>query len=103
MISLTDRAASKIVSKGKKHIYLYLEKGGCAEYKYCFAFTEPGLSCTSFSVGEIEVRIPEQDLEKLSLVEIDYESNLLGEKFIIARNPYVTEKCSCGISIKGGK
>jgi len=85
----------------KEHICVYLEKGGCAEYKYKFSFIKPEGECETFVTDGIRVIIPVRDIDKLSQIEIDHESNLLGEKFVISHNPYVTEKCGCGISIRG--
>ena len=51
----------------------------------------------------IKVFIKPEDMDKLQDINIDHESSVMSEKFFIAENPYVTDKCGCGISFRGSK
>ena len=101
MISITNKAADKLRSLDRSAIRIFLQKGGCATYKYGFSLDMDTPDLIKTSHNGIDIMVSEEDLDKLSEVEIDHESNLMGEKFVIGFNPYATEKCRCGISFSG--
>jgi iron-sulfur cluster assembly protein len=100
VIKVSDKASQKIKSLGKDAIHVFVQRGGCAEYKYGFSFKDAeGLVLED---NGIKVIIGEEDMDKLKDIHIDHESSLMSEKFFISENPYVSEKCGCGISFRGG-
>ena len=104
MVRVSDRAARKMRSLGQDSIRVFIQKGGCAEYKYGFAFPKNTDSIDEHKILEdngVKVWVELADLDKLGDIELDHESSLMNEKFVVANNPYVIEKCGCGISFKG--
>lgn len=99
MIIVTAKAKEKILALGGR-LYLSLENGGCAEYKYKFSLEVFPEVAQVFDCEGVTVTIPESEAEKLSRVVIDYESSLIRRGFTISENPYVAEKCRCGISFR---
>lgn len=102
-MKITDVAYSQLKNKNKEFIYIYLEKGGCAELKYKFSFSPPQNNIIKFQFNDILVIIDDFNSEKLSYIEIDYKSTIMKKCFYIAYNPYEDESCKCGISFKGKK
>lgn len=98
---ITDRAIKKILDCQKDFICLYTEKGGCADYKYCFTFdsnriAEPFI----YSFNKIKVMVESKDVSLMHGLQIDHVASIVSEKFIVKINNPELEKCSCGISFK---
>jgi len=96
---ITEAAIKKILDLDRSWICLSIVKGGCAEYKYAFSFQKPEVY-QSFFVAGIEIIIPSDQIEELRDVAIDYRSTLVYSEFIVSENPYFSQICGCGISVK---
>ena len=103
MIIVTSNALEKIRTLPSRSIHIFVEQGGCAEYKYRFT-SIPNMTgsyeIVNLSVDNINIVIKKVDLSKLSDVEIDFESSLIGSRFVIKSNPKAIDKCKCGISFR---
>ncbi len=98
-MKLLDLAYIQLKNKNK-NLYVFLEKGGCAEFQYKFSFEVPEHNVVKFCFDDIFVVIDEINTDKLSGIEIDYKSTLMYKCFYIKHNPYEAENCKCGISFK---
>lgn len=85
---------------------IYIEGGGCSGYQYGFTFDDvlnedDAVIHKQFTDAEhdlnISLVIDAMSLQYLIHAEIDYESNVEGERFII-RNPNAKTTCGCGSS-----
>ncbi len=93
---------------------VYIEGGGCSGFQYGFTFDDEIKSSDMVLTKEIQIQNDEEDEEGGSSVnvtllvdgmsyqylyqaEIDYVSDLEGERFII-RNPNAKTTCGCGSS-----
>jgi len=100
MLRITQKAIAKILERGKHQIYLYTQKGGCADYKYCFTFdTEKCDDPVIIDFDKVQVVVDKKDLELVDHVEIDHKTSLVSEKFTVNLDETVI-RCGCGISFK---
>ena len=99
MINLSSAAHDQILKIGG-HLYLSLENGGCAEYKYKFSTVKSEFELIEYTIREVKVLIPLLQKEQLESVSIDYEVSLMRRAFVVKTNSYVSEKCGCGISFR---
>lgn len=112
-VNVTDSAAQKvrelIDEEGNASLKLrvYITGGGCSGFQYGFSFDEAKAEDdmevfkeATNSKGEsssVCVLIDAMSLQYLVGAEIDYVSDLDGERFII-RNPQAKTTCGCGSS-----
>lgn len=117
VVVVTESAAKKIwelmVEEGNYDLKLriYITGGGCSGFQYGFAFEEEIKSDDtvvekavaddeggkSGGSGQITILIDPMSFQYLSGAEIDYISDLDGERFLI-RNPNAQTTCGCGSS-----
>ena len=103
-ILFTDSAAAKvadlIAEEGNPDLKLrvFVQGGGCSGFQYGFTFDEEAASDdTSMEKGGVTLLIDPMSLQYLTGAEIDYQSNVEGEQFVI-KNPNATSTCGCGSS-----
>jgi iron-sulfur cluster insertion protein len=100
----TDAAAAKVKSlideEGNPGLKLrvFVQGGGCSGFQYGFTFDEEAASDdTSMEKGGVTLLIDAMSLQYLAGAEIDYQSSVEGEQFVI-KNPNATTTCGCGSS-----
>jgi iron-sulfur cluster assembly protein len=100
MLRITQKAIQKILDRNQASLHIYVEKGGCADYKYGFTFDHTiCIEPTEYKFGSISILVNQADVELMEHVEIDYKSSLVSEKFTVNIDENI-EKCGCGISFK---
>jgi iron-sulfur cluster insertion protein len=112
-ITITESAANKIASlmlaeqNPALKLRVHIEGGGCSGLKYGFSFDE-AVTAEDFvmtktltepmgDIKEIQLVVDSISYQYLVSAEIDYESSIDGEQFII-RNPNAATTCGCGSS-----
>jgi len=118
-LTVTDSAAHKIATLMLEEnnlslkLRVYIEGGGCSGLQYGFTFEEEvtpedfviskTVSLPGEEIHHIELLVDSISYQYLMGAEIDYESNIHGEQFII-RNPNAATTCGCGssFSVKEG-
>jgi iron-sulfur cluster insertion protein len=100
----TDAAAAKVKSlineEGNPNLKLrvFVQGGGCSGFQYGFTFDEDaGDDDTRMEKGGVTLLIDPMSLQYLAGAEIDYQSSVEGEQFVI-KNPNATSTCGCGSS-----
>ena len=100
----TDAAAAKvrqlIDEEGNVNLKLrvFVQGGGCSGFQYGFTFDEDvGDDDTQLERGGVTLLIDPMSLQYLVGAEIDYQSGIEGEQFVI-KNPNATSTCGCGSS-----
>jgi iron-sulfur cluster insertion protein len=100
----TDAAAAKVKrlidEEGNANLKLrvFVQGGGCSGFQYGFTFDEEaGSDDTRMEKGGVTLLIDPMSLQYLAGAEIDYQSNVEGEQFVI-KNPNATSTCGCGSS-----
>ena len=100
----TDAAAAKVKSlideEGNPNLKLrvFVQGGGCSGFQYGFTFDEEaGADDTRMEKGGVTLLIYPMSLQYLVGAEIEYQSNVEGEQFVI-KNPNATSTCGCGSS-----
>jgi iron-sulfur cluster insertion protein len=100
----TEAAAAKVKrlidEEGNPNLKLrvFVQGGGCSGFQYGFTFDEEvGHDDTSMEKGGVTLLIDPMSLQYLTGAEIDYQSNIEGEQFVI-KNPNATSTCGCGSS-----
>jgi iron-sulfur cluster assembly accessory protein len=101
MIQFSPKAVARMAHLGKNLIYVGIEPGGCAEFKYYFSFALPEEEIVFYEFKGIKAAVSKKNADKLGEVEIDYKESLMRKCFYIASNPYVIKQCPCGISFAG--
>lgn len=116
-VVFTDNAANKVKElmeeEGNPALMLrvYITGGGCSGFQYGFTFDEVANDDDTIvekkleddeeggsrSVALIKLLIDPMSFQYLAGAEIDYKSDLEGERFII-RNPNAKTTCGCGSS-----
>ena len=100
----TDAAAAKVKSlideegNPKLKLRVFVQGGGCSGFQYGFTFDEEAATDDmSMEKGGVTLLIDAMSLQYLSGAEIDYQSSVEGEQFVI-KNPNATSTCGCGSS-----
>lgn len=112
-ITITESAVNKIASlmlaeqNPALKLRVHIEGGGCSGLKYGFSFDEAvtpddfvmtkTLTEPMGDIQEIQLVVDSISYQYLVSAEIDYESSIDGEQFII-RNPNAATTCGCGSS-----
>ena len=104
----TDAAAARVKQlideEGNVNLKLrvFVQGGGCSGFQYGFTFDEEaGEDDTRMERGGVTLLIDPMSLQYLTGAEIDYQSGIQGEQFVI-RNPNATSTCGCGSSFSAG-
>ena len=109
-ITITDNAADKVWSLMTEEenydllLRAYITGGGCSGFQYGFTFEEqanaddtPTEKATSNQNGKVTLIIDPISMQYLKDAEIDYVTDVKGERFVI-RNPNAKTTCGCGSS-----
>ena len=104
----TEAAAARVKQlideEGNTNLKLrvFVQGGGCSGFQYGFTFDEEaGEDDTRLERGGVTLLIDPMSLQYLAGAEIDYQSGIQGEQFVI-RNPNATSTCGCGSSFSAG-
>lgn len=105
----TDSAAAKVheliqeEQNNQLKLRVFITGGGCSGFQYGFSFTEEqndddkAVVKTVAQQHPVTLLVDPMSYQYLVGAEIDYQSDLSGEQFII-RNPNATTTCGCGSS-----
>jgi iron-sulfur cluster insertion protein len=100
----TEAAAAKVKQlideEGNFNLKLrvFVQGGGCSGFQYGFTFDEEASDDdTRMERGGVTLLIDPMSLQYLTGAEIDYQSGIQGEQFVI-KNPNATSTCGCGSS-----
>ncbi len=103
-MELTEAAAGKIQGLLEKeenealHLRIFVSGGGCSGFQYGFTFDEEVKEDdTVVESRGLKLLVDAMSLDLLKGSEIDYQSSLQGESFVI-RNPNAGSTCGCGQS-----
>jgi iron-sulfur cluster assembly protein len=103
-VTLTPAATAQIARlmarDGKAGLRIGVKKGGCAGMEYTMDWVAD-VNPLDEVVDQDGARVLIAPMAQMFLIgtEIDFESDLLSQKFTF-RNPNVTEACGCGESVK---
>jgi iron-sulfur cluster assembly protein len=103
MITLTPTAIAEINRLKARHpdpaacFRLGVQIAGCAGLSYEMGFGQAGQSDRQFTLHNLPIAIPPQDLAHLTGLAIDYSEDLMGGGFQF-HNPNASKSCGCGIS-----
>ena len=102
-ITLTENAARQIEKQLQKRgsgigLKLGIKVSGCSGFSYVLDYADEEASNeTVFEQHGVKVLVKEEDLDKLSGIELDYSKEGINEAFKF-NNPNVTGECGCGES-----
>ena len=103
-MELTEAAAGKIQGLLEKeanealHLRIFVSGGGCSGFQYGFTFDEEvKQDDTVVESHGVKLLVDAMSLDMLKGSEIDYQSSLQGESFVI-KNPNAGSTCGCGKS-----
>ena len=106
MITLTDRAASKIkeILKSENRegssLRFGIRGGGCSGFTYTLTFEDNKTASDQiFEDKEIQIIVDPKSFIYLKGTELDYSESLTESGFIF-NNPNVTRSCGCGSSFQ---
>jgi len=103
-VMLTEAAANKVqgLLAGEQNpalnLRVFVSGGGCSGFQYGFTFDEE-IKDTDTVVEShgVKLLVDQMSLNLLNGAEIDYQSTVQGESFVI-RNPNAASSCGCGKS-----
>jgi len=103
-MELTEAAARKIQGlldqeeNKALHLRIFVSGGGCSGFQYGFTFDEEIKQDDTVAESRgVKLLVDAMSLDLLKGSEIDYQSSLQGESFVI-RNPNAGSTCGCGKS-----
>ncbi len=103
-VTLTERAAGKIrgllerEENASLHLRIFVSGGGCSGFQYGFTFDEQIKDDDEIvETHGVRLLIDPMSLNLIKGAEIDYETTIQGESFVI-RNPNAASTCGCGKS-----
>ena len=106
MITITDRAASKVKeiadseSLTEQGLRLRVVGGGCAGFTYDLYFEDATTDMDeTFESNGVKLFVDPLSFQYLEDTEIDYVEGVHGSGFKF-NNPQVTGSCGCGSSVK---
>lgn len=103
-INVTQSAADKVFELIQEEdnlelkLRVFIQGGGCSGFQYGFMFEEQA-AADDFVVNKdkINLVVDPHSLQYLAGAEIDYKTDMEGERFVI-RNPNAKTTCGCGSS-----
>lgn len=98
MILISGSALWRMQKLSLSTIYLSLEKGLCAKYKYSLSFEAGQEKYTEYYFRDIKIMVSTEHENILKDVTIDYLSSLMRKKFYISDNPAASRECGCGMT-----
>ena len=103
-VTLTESAANKIKAlladeaNAGLHLRIFVSGGGCSGFQYGFTFDEQVKDNDTVVESQgVKLLIDPMSLDLIKGAEIDYETTIQGESFVI-RNPNAASTCGCGKS-----
>lgn len=102
-LTLTEAAAEKIKGllareEDGLHLRVFVSGGGCSGFQYGFTFDDTVKDNDEIIDNHgVQVLVDPASLKMLAGAEIDFQSSLQGESFVI-RNPNAASSCGCGKS-----
>ncbi len=102
-VALTEAAATKVQGLMAQeteglHLRVFVSGGGCSGFQYGFTFDEDVKdNDTVIETHGVKLLVDQMSLDLLKGAEIDYQSSIQGESFVI-RNPNASSTCGCGKS-----
>jgi len=103
-VTLTESAATKVLgllageNNDALNLRVFVSGGGCSGFQYGFTFDEEVKETdTVVESRGVKLLVDQMSLDLLKGAEIDYQSTVQGESFVI-RNPNAASSCGCGKS-----
>ena len=103
-VILTEAAADKVQGLLEQennpdlNLRVFVSGGGCSGFQYGFTFDDQiNEHDTVVEQGKVKLLVDQSSLDLLDGAEIDYQSSIQGESFVI-RNPNAASTCGCGKS-----
>ncbi len=102
-VVLTEAAAAKVQGllaqeDASLNLRAFVSGGGCSGFQYGFTFDdEIKENDTVIESHGVKLLVDQMSLDLLKGAEIDYQSSIQGESFVI-RNPNASSTCVCGKS-----
>ena len=103
-VTLTEAAATKVQgllaneNNADLNLRVFVSGGGCSGFQYGFTFDEQiKENDTVVESFGVKLLVDQMSLNMLNGAEIDYQTSLQGESFVI-RNPNASSSCGCGKS-----
>lgn len=103
-VILTEAAAEKVQgllareNNPDLHLRVFVSGGGCSGFQYGFTFDDQvNDNDTLVETTGVKLLVDQMSLDLLKGAEIDYQSSVQGESFVI-RNPNASSTCGCGKS-----
>lgn len=102
-VALTESAAIKVQNLLEKeddtlNLRVFVSGGGCSGFQYGFTFDDKiNDNDTVVEDHGVKLLVDQMSMEMLNGAEIDYQTSLQGESFVI-RNPNAGSTCGCGKS-----
>ncbi len=103
-VTLTQAAADKVLGLLENeqnealNLRVFVSGGGCSGFQYGFTFDDQIKdNDTVVESCGVKLLVDPMSLELLKGAEIDYQSTIQGESFVI-RNPNASATCGCGKS-----
>ncbi|MDQ6997946.1 MAG: iron-sulfur cluster insertion protein ErpA [Mariprofundus sp.] len=102
-VALTEAAAVKVQGLLEKeadtlNLRVFVSGGGCSGFQYGFTFDDKiNDNDTVVENHGVKLLVDQMSMEMLNGSEIDYQTSLQGESFVI-RNPNAASSCGCGKS-----
>ncbi|MDX8402495.1 MAG: iron-sulfur cluster insertion protein ErpA [Mariprofundaceae bacterium] len=104
VLELTQAAADKVLALLERendpnlHLRIFVSGGGCSGFQYGFTFDDQVKDNDEVvETRGVRLLVDPMSLELLKGAEIDYQSTVQGESFVI-RNPNAASTCGCGKS-----
>lgn len=104
MLNLSEAAAEKIQGLLEQennpalHLRVFVSGGGCSGFGYGFTFDDQVKDNDHVVEAHgVKLLVDAMSLDLLKGSEIDYQTSLQGESFVI-RNPNAASTCGCGKS-----
>lgn len=97
-INVTPSAIEKIKSllKQDEYLRLYIAGGGCSGFQYMFDIVKEREE-EDIQIPNSRILIDPMSYQYVENSEIDYETGLIGSKFMV-KNPLAQTTCGCGQS-----
>lgn len=99
-VTFTPTAINKIaeLTRDGEYIRMYVIGGGCSGFQYMFDIVkEKDEDEDDIFIADVNVLIDPLSYQYIENSEVDYESDLMGSKFVV-KNPQAKTTCGCGQS-----
>ena len=97
-VTFTPSAINKIseLTEKEEYIRMYVMGGGCSGFQYMFDIVKEKDEDDIF-IADVNVLIDPLSYQYIENSEVDYETDLMGSKFVV-KNPQAKTTCGCGQS-----